>query len=156
LQVLRGHELPVGAVAFSNDGRSLTSVSGDAVKVWDVSTGSELRSQKTRYGKSGMEKLNSLDSFGCILGCGNKQRKQEEQRLKNFKLSASKIAVSSNGQVAAVGQPDKAVEMYDAQGGRELRELPFKAVPEGENSSLAFSADARLAAFAKTTETVRK
>lgn len=154
LHVLRGHELPIGAVAFSNDGHSLTSVSGDTVKVWDVSAGSELRSQKTLYGKSGMEKLNSLDSLGCVFGCGNKQRKQEEQRLKNFKLSASKIAVSSNGQVAAVGQPDKAVEMYDAQGGRELRELPFRAVPEAESSSLAFSADARLVAFAKTTETV--
>ena len=154
LHVLRGHELPVGAVAFSNDGHSLTSVSGDTVKVWDVSAGSELRSQKTQYGKSGMEKLSSLDSLGCVFGCGNKQRKQEEQRLKNFKLSASKIAVSSNGQVAAVGQPDKAVEMYDAQGGRELRELPFRAVPEAESSSLAFSADARLVAFAKTTETV--
>ena len=44
--------------------------------------------------------------------------------------------------------------MYDAQSGRELRELPFKAIPEAENSSLAFSADARLVAFAKTTETV--
>ena len=55
LQVLRGHELPVAAVAFSNDGRSLTSVGGDAVKVWDVSAGTELRSQKTQYGKSGME-----------------------------------------------------------------------------------------------------
>ena len=154
MQVLRGHELPVGAVAFSNDGHSLTSVSGDAVKVWDVSAGTELRSQKTKYGKSGMEKLNSLDSFGCFFGCGNKQRKQEEQRLKNFKMSASKIAVSANGQVAAVGQPDKAVKIYDAQSGRELRELPFKAIPEAENSSLAFSADARLVAFAKTSETV--
>jgi WD40 repeat protein len=154
LQVLRGHGLPVGAVAFSNDGHSLTSVSGDAVKVWDVSAGTELRSQKTKYGKSGMEKLNSLDSLGCMFGCGDKQRKQEEQRLKNFKLSASKIAVSSNGQVAAVGQPDKAVEIYDAQGGRELRELPFKAIAEAENSSLAFSADARHVAFANTTETV--
>src|SRR6266481_1502587 len=154
LQVLRGHELPVGAVAFSNDGHSLTSVSGDAVKVWDVSAGTELRSQKTKYGKSGMEKLNSLDSLGCMFGCGNKQRKQEEQRLKNFKLSASKIAVSANGQVAAVGQPDKAVKIYDAQSGREVRDLPFKAIPEAENSSLAFSADARLIAFAKTSETV--
>jgi len=52
LQVLRGHELPVGAVAFSNDGRSLTSVGGDAVKVWDVLAGTELRSQKTKYGSS--------------------------------------------------------------------------------------------------------
>ena len=69
-------------------------------------------------------------------------------------MSASKIAVSSNGQIAAVGQPDKAVKLYDAQSGRELRELSFKAIPEAENSSLAFSADARLVAFAKTSETV--
>ncbi|MGI8897126.1 MAG: WD40 repeat domain-containing protein, partial [Pyrinomonadaceae bacterium] len=154
LLVLRGHGLPVGAVAFSNDGHSLTSVSGDAVKVWDVAAGTELRSQGTKYGKSGMEKLDSIDSFGCLFGCADKQQKQEAQRLKNFKLSASKIAVSSNGQLAAVGQPDKAVKIYDAQNGREVRELPFKAIPEAENSSLAFSADARLVAFAKTSETV--
>ncbi|MEP6922325.1 MAG: caspase family protein [bacterium] len=154
LQVLRAHELPVGAVAFSNDGHSLTSVSGDAVKVWDVSAGTELRSQKTEYGKTGMEKLSSLDSLGCLFGCGNKERKQESQRLKNFKMSASKISVSSNGQIAAVGQPDKSVKTYDAQSGRELRDLPFKAVPDAENSSLAFSADARLVAFGKTSEMV--
>jgi WD40 repeat protein len=154
VQVLRGHELPVGAVAFSNDGHSLTSVGGDAVKVWDVSAGTELRSQKTQYGKSGMEKLSSLDSIGCVFGCGNKQRNQEAQRLKDFKMSASKIAVSSNGQVAAVGQPDKAVKIYDAQSGREVRDLPFKAIPEAENSSLAFSADGRLIAFAKASDTV--
>jgi WD40 repeat protein len=153
LQVLRGHELPVGAVAFSNDGHSLTSVSGDAVKVWDVSAGTELRSQKTKYGSTGMEKLNSMPSFS-LFGGGDKQQKQEAARLKNFKLSASKIAVSSNGQFAAVGQPDKAVKIYDAQNGREVRELPFKAIPEAENSSLAFSADARLVAFAKTSEMV--
>jgi len=153
LQVLRGHELPIGAVAFSNDGRSLTSVAGDAVKVWDVSAGTELRSQKTQYGKSGMEKLNSMPSFS-LFGGGDKQQKQEAQRLKNFKMSASKIAVSANGQIAAVGQPDKAVKVYDAQSGREVRELPFKATAEAENSSLAFSADARFVAFAKTSEMV--
>ncbi|HZI86182.1 MAG TPA: caspase family protein [Pyrinomonadaceae bacterium] len=154
LRVLRGHGLPVGAVAFSNDGQSLTSVSGDAVKVWDVTAGRELRSQQTKYGKTGMEKLDSMDSIGCLFGCGNKEQKQEAQRLKNFKLSASKIAVSSNGLLAAVGQPDKAVKIYDAQNGREVRELPFKAIPEAENSSLAFSADARLVAFAKTSDMV--
>jgi len=153
LQVLRGHELPVAAVAFSNDSRSLTSVGGDAVKVWDVAAGTELRSQKTQYGKSGMEKLNSIPSFS-VFGGGDKERKQELQRQKNFKMSASKIAVSANGQLAGVGQPDKAVKLYDAQSGRELRELQFKAIPEAENSSLAFSADARLVAFSKTNETV--
>src|SRR6185295_19475306 len=73
---------------------------------------------------------------------------------KNFKMSASKIAVSANGQLASVGQPDKPVKLYDAQSGRELRDLPFKAIPEAENSSLALSADARLVAFSKTSETV--
>ena len=57
---------------------SLTSVSGDAIKVWDVSAGTELRSQKTQYGKSGMEKLNSMTSFGCFSVVetrnGNKRR----------------------------------------------------------------------------------
>jgi len=153
LQVLRGHELPVAAVAFSNDGRSLTSVGGDAIKVWDVSAGTELRSQKTQYGKSGMEKMNSMPSFS-VFGGGDKERKQELQRQKNFKMSASKIAVSANGQLAAVGQPDKAVKLYDAQSGRELRELQFKAIAESENSSLAFSADARVLAFSKTSEMV--
>ncbi len=53
LKVLRGHELPVGAIAFSNDGKSLTSASGDSVKVWDVAAGNELRSQNTKYEKAG-------------------------------------------------------------------------------------------------------
>jgi WD40 repeat protein len=153
LQILRGHELPVGAIAFSSDGRSLTSVGGDAVKVWDVAAGTELRTQKTKYGSTGMEKLNSMPSFS-LFGGGDKQQKQEAQRLKNFKLSASKMAVSPNGQFAAIGQPDKAVEIYEAQSGRQLRDLAFKAIPEAENSSLAFSADARLIAFAKTGDTV--
>jgi len=153
LQVFRGHELPVAAVAFSYDGLSLTSVGGDAVKVCDVSAGAELRSQKTQYGKSGMEKLNSMPSFS-VFGGGDKERKQEQQRQKNFKMSASKIAVSANGQLAAVGQPDKAVKLYDAQSGRELRDLQFKAIPESENSSLAFSADARLVAFSISNEAV--
>src|SRR6185436_15460136 len=119
-----------------------------------VSAGTEVRSQKTQYGKSGMEKLNSISSIGCVMGCGNKERKQEEQHLKNFKMSASKISVSPNGQIAAVGQPDKALKIYDAQSDREIRELSFNATPEAENSSLAFSADARLVAFAKTSEAV--
>ena len=87
LQILRGHELPVGALAFSNDGRSLTSVSGDAIKVWDVLAGTELHSQKTKYEKSGVENFSSIAAFGLD---GNKERKQEVQRAINFKLSASK------------------------------------------------------------------
>ena len=149
LHVLRGHELPVGGVAFSRDGRFLTSASGDSVKMWDVAAGTELGSQKTKYEKSGGEKLGSLSIFGS-----SKTEKQQQQRFKNFRLSASKIAVSANGQTAAFGQPDKAIKIYDAQSGREIRELSFKASPQAENSSLAFSADATLVAFAKTSESV--
>jgi len=76
LHVPHGHELPVGGVAFSRDGRFLTSVSGDSVKLWDVAAGTELGSQKTKYEKSGGEKLGSLSIFG-----GSKQEKQQQQRL---------------------------------------------------------------------------
>jgi WD40 repeat protein len=153
LHVLRGHELPIGALAFNQDGRFLTSVSGDSIKVWDVAAGSELDSQKTKYEKSGREKLGSAGSFS-IFGGKNKHEEQAQQRIKNFRLSAAKTAVSANGQAAAIGQPDKAIKIYDAQSGSEVRELPFRASPQAENSSLAFSADGRLVAFAKTTETV--
>ena len=149
LHVLRGHELPIGGVAFSHDGRVLTSVSGDSVKMWDIAAGTELGSRKTKYEKSGGEKLGSLSIFG-----GSKPEKQQQQRFKNFRQSASKIAVSANGQAAAIGQPDKAIKIYDAPSGREIRELAFKASAQAENSSLAFSADATLVAFAKTSESV--
>src|SRR6185295_10178728 len=66
----------------------------------------------------------------------------------------SKMAVSSNGQIAAVAQPDKAARVYDAASVREVRELSFKALPEAENSTLAFSADGRLVAFSGTSDTV--
>ncbi len=153
LHVIRGHELPIGALAFNQASRFLTSVSGDAIKVWDVAAGTELDSQKTKYQKSGGEKLASVGSFS-IFGGGTKQEKQAQQRIKNFKLSAAKIAVSANGHAAAIGQPDRAIKIYDAQTGREVRELSFKASPQAENSSLAFSADGGLVAFAKTSETV--
>jgi len=116
LQVLRGHELPVGGVAFSHDGRFLTSVSGDSVKMWNVAAGTELGSQNTKYEKSGGEKLGSFSIFGA-----SKQEKQQQQRFKNFRQSASKIAVSANGQAAAIGQPDKAIKIYEAQSGREMQ-----------------------------------
>ena len=56
--------------------------------------------------------------------------------------------------MAAVGQPDKGIRLYHASNARELRELTFKALPETEHSSLAFSADGRLVAFAKTSDIV--
>jgi WD40 repeat protein len=145
LQVLRGHEFPVGAVSFGPDGHTLTSASGDSIKVWDVASGREMRSQKTKFEKGTGEKLGSFSLFGK-----DKKVEQVEDRIKNFQQSASKIALSANGQLAAVGQPDKGVKLYDAQAGREVRELSFKAVPEAENCSIAFSKDARVIAFAKT------
>ncbi|MCA1634115.1 MAG: caspase family protein [Acidobacteria bacterium] len=148
LKVLRGHELPVGAVAFSPDGLKLVSVSGDSVKVWEVGTGVEVRSLKTKYEKSGMEKYDTFRSFS-IFGTDKRETQQAEWQ-KNLKRSGSKMAVSPDGRLAAVGQPEKIVRLYDVPGGRELRELTFTAVPEAESSSLAFSPDGRLIAHAKS------
>ncbi|HEV2835462.1 MAG TPA: caspase family protein [Pyrinomonadaceae bacterium] len=152
IRTLSGHVLPVGGVAFSGDGRTLTSASGDAIKVWDVASGKELRSQKTKYDKSGMEKWDSFRSFS-IFGRDKRETQQAEWQ-KNLKLSDSRIVVSADGQLAAVGQPDKGIWIYDALSGREIRQLTFQATPETEHSSVAFSASGRLVAFAKTREVV--
>ena len=152
IKTLRGHDLPIGAVAFNTEGRTLTSVSGDAIKVWDVASGNEVRSIKTKYDKSGMEKWDSFRSFS-IFGRDKRETQQAEWQ-KNLKLSASRIIVSQGGQFAAVGQPDKNIWVYDAANGRELKQLTFRASPETEHSSLAFSANGRLVAFAKTNNSV--
>src|SRR5687768_1062376 len=151
-KMLSGHQLPVGGVAFSADGRTLTSASGDAVKVWDIASGQELRSQKTKYDKSGMEKWDTFRSFS-IFGRDKRETQQAEWQ-KNLKLSASKITVDHRGQLAAVGQPDKGIWIYDATSGRELRAVMLKALPDTEHASIAFSANGRLVAFAKTTDVV--
>ncbi|HEX7297321.1 MAG TPA: WD40 repeat domain-containing protein, partial [Pyrinomonadaceae bacterium] len=152
IKKLRGHELPIGAVAFGADGRTLTSVSGDAIKVWDVASGKELRSLKTKYDKSGMEKWDSFRSFS-LFGRDKRETQQAEWQ-KNLKLSASKIVVSHEGQVAAVGQPDKGVWLYDVTNGREFKQLTFQALPETEHSSLAITANGHLVAFAKSNNSV--
>jgi len=150
LKVLRGHELPVGAVAFSADGRSLISASPDSVRVWDVETGSESRTLKTAYDKSWKANsfLTALD-FG-----GSKKGKQLAERVRSFRGSTSKMSVSLNGQLVAIGLQDKDVALYDALAGRESRGLPFRVTPEAENSSLAFSPDARLVAYGRTSDIV--
>jgi WD40 repeat protein len=149
LRVFRGHELPVGAVAFSNDGRSLISASGDSIKVWDVGTGSESRSLKTRF-----EKSKKGDSVIGFLEGNRKRSKQAMERTRSISGLTSKMSVSSNGQLVAIGLPDKDVTLYDALAGRESRELTFRMTPESENSSVAFSPDARLVAYGRTNDIV--
>src|SRR5437868_14657454 len=46
LVVQTGHSDKVHAVAFSPDGRLVASMGGNALKLWDVSTGHELRAFK--------------------------------------------------------------------------------------------------------------
>jgi WD40 repeat protein len=149
LKVFRGHELPVGAVAFSNDGRSLISASVDSIRVWDVGTGSESRSFKTSF-----EKSKKGDSVIGFLDMHPKKDKQTMERTRSIGALTSKMNISSNGQLVAIGLPDKDVKLYDALAGRESRGLTFRMTPESENSSVAFSPDARLVAYGRTSDIV--
>jgi WD40 repeat protein len=93
-----------------------------------------------------------LDRFRFSAETNEKRSRQSGRRTSN--CPASKIVVSQEGQVAAVGQPDKGIWIYDVTNNRELKQLTFQALPETEHSSLAFTANGRLIAFAKTNNSV--
>jgi WD40 repeat protein len=111
---LKGHRYHVTSVAFSSDGRTLASSSGNVhqvgdsldntVKLWDATTGQVLAT------------------------------------LKGHQDAVTSVTFSSDGRTLASGSWDKTVRLWDAKTGQELATLKDH---EGRVNSVAFSPDAR-------------
>ena len=145
----RGHRNGVYAVAFSPDARYCLSGSSslrsdNSIKLWEVSTGKELRcfdgvsfsiaavniSPDGRYGLTG--------SFDGTIRLWELATGKELRRFKGHSGSIRALTFSPDGRYILSGAWDKTIRLWEVATGREIRQ--FKG-HDKEVSSVSFSPD---------------
>ncbi|KAF9524130.1 hypothetical protein CPB83DRAFT_861801 [Crepidotus variabilis] len=140
----------VWAVAFSSDGRHIISGSEDqSVRMWDASTGEEL---KVLNGHSGGVSSVAFSSDGKHIISGSVDKSvrvwdaSTGEELKELKVlnchsgGFTSVAFSSDGKHIISGSYDRYVRVWDASTGEELKVLNGHS---GGVSSVAFSSDGK-------------
>jgi len=144
-----GHTFSISSVAFSPDGRYALSGSRDhTLKLWEVSTGRELRTFKG-HKDIVYSVAFSPNSHFCLSGSSDKTMKlwdvstgREVRTFAGHKNLVHSVAFSPNGRYALSGSWDCTLKLWEVSTGREVR--TFK----GHKSvviSVAFSSDGRYA-----------
>lgn len=120
---LSGHTDPVYTVAFSADGKRIATGSFDkSVKLWDATTGKELR---TFAGKAGHQSLVTAVAFSpdgsglASAGTDNFVKVWDvptgkPQLETDLTAGGTKVAVSPDGKLYAVGAADGSVKVFTA------------------------------------------
>lgn len=147
---LEGHSSAVQAIALSPDGKQLLSASVNEVKLWDLGSGTVLRTfpggtfsgfyQAVAFSPDGHYALigASQDKTVKLLDLGTGQEVRSFKGHTNFIMS---VAFSPDGKLALSGSRGNSVKLWDVATGKELRTMKGHS---GGISSVAFSPDGRL------------
>src|SRR6266568_2762059 len=156
---LRGHTEEIRQIAWSPDGRLLTSGSNDqTVRLWDVATGQALH---TLTGHTDPVGSVAWSSDGRLLASSSGDQTvrlwdgvtgQALHTLTGHTSLVLSVAWSPDGRQLASGSGDRTVRLWDVTTGRQIRAL------EGHTASIltiSFSADSRILASKSDDGTVR-
>ncbi len=153
-----GHSWGVNCAAFGPDGSWLASGGADnAIKIWQVATGRELRALT---GHSGHVKSLALSFNGQWLASGSNDRTvkvwnvatgHELFTLQGHTASIEALVFSPDNRWLASGSVDKTIKIWDLTNGKELRTLNNHTAWV---IALAFSGDGKFLASGSADTTV--
>jgi WD40 repeat protein len=140
--IFEGHTDTVTSVAFSPDGRSIVSGSGDnTMCVWDASTGTERYTMHGRHEGWVTSVTFSPDGQFIVSGSDDNTVRvwdattgAERYTMHGHENEINYVAFSPNGQLIVSGSDDRTVRMWDASKGTER----YTHGHEGRVYSVAF------------------
>ena len=132
------HEQPLGLLAISPDGTLLvyclfhTQGVPVVVKVWDLASGSDILSLKTRnprvaFSPNGKE-LTIVDAGGFVQRFDVAMRRLAATRLPQER-DPHRLAYTPDARTLAIGSADRSIRLYDPDTGEEQAKLLGIATP---------------------------